>query len=136
MINYIGTTTDLCRERLIMAFASSKSSKANIITEECKVPKRFATKVYELCGDNVTEIARALTRATFIISGTSGFDKAMVTAGGVDLDAIDTKTMEAKELPGLYVIGEALDIDGRTGGYNLQFAYSSARSAVQSITGK
>jgi len=57
----------------------------------------------------------------------------MVTTGGVSLTEISSKTMESKLIPGLYFIGEVLDIDGDTGGYNLQAAFSTAYLASQSI---
>ena len=59
--------------------------------------------------------------------------EAMVTVGGVALDEIDFRTMESKKCPGLYFAGEVLDIDGPTGGYNLQAAFSTARLAVAAI---
>ena len=58
----------------------------------------------------------------------------MATSGGIALSQINTATMVFKEYPGLYAIGEALDVDGITGGYNLQFAYSSARAAAAAVT--
>jgi len=64
---------------------------------------------------------------------TRSIKEAMVTVGGVALDEIDNQTMESKKCPGLYFAGEVLDIDGPTGGYNLQAAFSSARLAVASI---
>ena len=79
------------------------------------------------------EIATALTAWKFSVSGLSGFKEAMVTTGGVALSEVDLKTMEAKRYPGLYFIGEVLDIDGDTGGYNLQFAYSSAMAVADKI---
>lgn len=65
--------------------------------------------------------------------GTRSIKEAMVTIGGVSLDEIDCQTMESKKCPGLYFAGEVLDIDGPTGGYNLQAAFSSARLAVAAI---
>ena len=58
----------------------------------------------------------------------------MVTSGGIDMKEIKTSTMELKKHPGIYSIGEVCDIDGETGGYNLQFAYSSARAAAADIS--
>ena len=55
----------------------------------------------------------------------------MVTAGGVSLDAVNLRNMESKKHSNLFFIGEVLDIDGDTGGFNLQFAYSSAMAAVK-----
>ena len=68
-----------------------------------------------------------MTGDTFLVASVAGYNKAMVTAGGISLTEINSKRMELKRYPGLYAIGEVLDIDGFTGGYNLQFAYSSAR---------
>ena len=61
------------------------------------------------------------------------FETAYVTRGGVALDEIDRKTCQSKVFPGVYVIGEALDIDGISGGYNLQAAISEAYIAVRAI---
>lgn len=58
-------------------------------------------------------------------SGTEGYAKAEVTLGGIDTDALDAKTMQAKAVPGLYAIGEAVDVTGWLGGYNFQWAWSS-----------
>ena len=58
----------------------------------------------------------------------------MVTAGGISLPDVDPKTMESKLVPGLFYIGEVLDIDGDTGGYNLQAAFSTAYAAARAIT--
>lgn len=61
------------------------------------------------------------------------FNEAMVTAGGINLDEINSGTMESEIRPGLFAVGELLDIDGDTGGYNLQFAFSSGYLAGQEI---
>jgi predicted Rossmann fold flavoprotein len=66
-------------------------------------------------------------------SGTEGFAKAEVTLGGVDTGGLSAKTMEAIAVPGLYVIGEAVDVTGWLGGYNFQWAWSSAFAAGQAI---
>lgn len=70
---------------------------------------------------------------TFKVSGTSGFSTAMATAGGVSLKEISIKTGESKKYPGLYLAGEVLDVDGDTGGYNLQFAFSSGYNAINDV---
>ena len=59
------------------------------------------------------------------MSGTLGFNKAEVTAGGVALGEVDSHTMESRLAPGLYFAGEVLDIDGPIGGYNFQAAFST-----------
>ncbi len=66
-------------------------------------------------------------------SGTEGYRTAEVTLGGIDTDHLSSTTMEAKSLPGLYVIGEAVDVTGWLGGYNFQWAWSSAMAAALSI---
>ena len=58
-------------------------------------------------------------------SGTQGYAKAEVTLGGVDTRALSSKTLEAREVPGLYFIGEVVDVTGHLGGYNFQWAWSS-----------
>jgi predicted flavoprotein YhiN len=59
------------------------------------------------------------------VQDSRGYTYAEVTAGGVPLDEIDTATMESRHQPGLYLVGEILDVDGRLGGFNFQWAWSS-----------
>ena len=63
------------------------------------------------------------------LRGTEGFDNAQVTAGGLRTADFDPETMQSRLVPGLYVCGELLDIDGDCGGYNLQWAWASGRLA-------
>lgn len=74
-------------------------------------------------------IADLLTAWTIKPSGTEGYRTAEVTLGGVDTDAISSRTMEAKDNPGLYFVGEVLDVTGQLGGFNFQWAWSSGYSA-------
>ena len=80
----------------------------------------------------INTLAGALKNWTFEIEGFVGFERAVVTAGGVDTDAIVAKTLEARDVPGLYFAGEVMDIDADTGGYNLQLAFSTGHQAGQS----
>ena len=66
-------------------------------------------------------------------SGTLGYNKAEVTLGGVDTRALSPRTMGAIDLPALHFIGEAVDVTGWLGGYNFQWAWSSAFAAAQSV---
>ncbi len=66
-------------------------------------------------------------------SGTEGYAKAEVTLGGIDTKGLDAKTMQAKSVPGLYAIGEAVDVTGWLGGYNFQWAWSSGWAAGQAV---
>ena len=115
------------------------------LAESYHLPKRFVSKIVELTltydkklsaltGKEITALAKALAAAEFSVSGLGSFNVAMVTRGGISLDEVSLKTMESKRYPGLYFIGEVLDIDGDTGGYNLQFAYSSAMAALDNIS--
>lgn len=72
------------------------------------------------------KIADSINSFSFIPDGTEGYAKAEVTRGGVDTKELDSKTMEAKKVPGLYFIGEAVDVTGWLGGYNFQWAWASA----------
>jgi len=66
-------------------------------------------------------------------SGTEGYEKAEVTAGGVDTDGLSAKTMEARKVPGLYFIGEVVDVTGQLGGFNFQWAWASGYCAGQDV---
>ncbi len=80
--------------------------------------------------------ARLIHHFTCIPVGTSGYTKAEVTAGGLDTRGINPSTMEVRQTPGMYVIGEALDVTGRMGGFNLHWAWSSAYVAAQHLKNK
>jgi predicted flavoprotein YhiN len=66
-------------------------------------------------------------------SGTEGYPKAEVTLGGVDTRDLSSKTMEARSVPGLYFIGEVVDVTGWLGGYNFQWAWASAHAAAAAL---
>lgn len=91
-------------------------------------------KFTDLPGNSLKKFIELLTSDCFTISGTSGYRIAMATAGGVKLSDIDLNTMESKKYKNLYFTGEVTDIDGDTGGYNLQYAFSSAYRAAANIT--
>ena len=78
-------------------------------------------------------LAATIKRMRIGVSGSRGFDKAEVTAGGVALDEVDSHTMESKLVPGLYLAGEILDLDGYIGGYNFQAAFSTGWMAAESV---
>jgi len=75
-----------------------------------------------------------LTEFPFEIQSVGSFREAMVTAGGIALSEIDRQTMESRKVPGLFFAGEVLDVDGDTGGFNLQFAFSSGFLAGKSAS--
>lgn len=74
-----------------------------------------------------------MTGCRFVIERVGDFNEAMATAGGIDTAEVNGKTMESRIVDGLYIIGEVLDVDGESGGFNLQFAFSSGRLAADDI---
>ena len=85
---------------------------------------------------NLVSIAKALKAWRFDIDGYVGYERAVITAGGVSTDDVVAKTMESRLVPGLYFCGEVLDIDADTGGYNLQAAFSTGALAGRSAAMK
>jgi predicted Rossmann fold flavoprotein len=81
-------------------------------------------------------LARALVEWPLPIVGARGFTHAEATAGGVSLREIDPATMESRQCPGLYLVGEMLDVDGRLGGFNFQWAWCSGRVAARGLAGR
>lgn len=70
---------------------------------------------------------------TITPAGTEGYEKAEVTAGGVDTDELSAKTMESRKVPGLYFIGEVVDVTGHLGGFNFQWAWASGAAAGRAL---
>jgi hypothetical protein len=91
-----------------------------------KSMQRFSRKELE-------DIAFGLHHWEILPSGTEGFGKAEVTVGGIDTDELSSKTMESRKVPGLYFIGECVDVTGWLGGYNFQWAWSSGWVAGQYV---
>jgi predicted flavoprotein YhiN len=76
---------------------------------------------------------RKLRRWTLQPSGTEGYGKAEVTTGGIDTRDLSSRTMEARGTPGLYFIGEAVDVTGQLGGFNFQWAWASGHAAGEAV---
>lgn len=129
-----GWLRDLKRER-------PRTTLRKVLSEG--LPERLADVLCEKLGltgelgamtDKVLTAAEArLARWPFLPDGSEGFAKAEVTAGGIDTAGLSSKTMEAGKVPGLYAIGEAVDVTGWLGGYNFQWAWASARAAGLAI---
>ena len=85
--------------------------------------------VAELCSYDLDQVVRVVKAFDIGLTEPMGMDSAQVTAGGILTKDFDPATMESKLVPGLYACGEVLDIDGDCGGYNLQWAWSSGRTA-------
>jgi len=94
---------------------------------ECAMP------INELSERRLREIAAAIRNWRVMPIGTQGYNKAEVTRGGVDTRGLSSKTMEATRVPGLYFIGEVVDVTGQLGGFNFQWAWASAHAAGEAI---
>jgi len=124
------------------------AGKGNADHEATVIPERFVRRVMEIAGidEGVTcahltkesrnRLAEAFCDCKLTIAALGGINEAMVTRGGVSLKEINPKTMESKLCRGLYFAGEVMDIDGDTGGYNLQAAFSTGYAAGAAIDKK
>ncbi|MBM7559981.1 NAD(P)/FAD-dependent oxidoreductase [Marinitoga litoralis] len=127
---------------------NNKNSLLNEVLKKYNITKRFIAIMFKRLNLNNTikcnnisknernKIINYLYNQEFIIEKVGDFNVSMVTSGGVDTKEIDSKTMESKLIENLYFIGEVLDVDGETGGYNIQWAFSSAKVASDSINSK
>ncbi len=137
-------TVDSMISQIKEIFPGCRKMISAYIGEEYHLPKRFISKILErinlkdkplasLTGSQIRALGEAFAAWPCIVSGTGGYREAMATAGGIALEAADLSTMECRIYPGLFFAGEVLDMDGDTGGYNLQFAYASAMAALDRI---
>jgi len=100
----------------------------------CLLPDELlAIFLPDLSDRQIQQVADHLHQWTIKPNGTEGYRTAEVTVGGVDCDALSSKTMECKKVPGLYFIGEVVDVTGWLGGYNFQWAWSSGWCAGQYV---
>lgn len=107
------------------------SNLLKVVLERLKV--KGGVKVATLGENERKDIIKVIKNLTFNVTGYGGFERAIVTAGGIELSELDNTTMESKIEKGLYIVGELLDIDADTGGYNLQLAFSTAFLAAQNL---
>ena len=136
-INFVDDKADNFRNTLIAA--SEKEGKTAIQTylKKFDVPRSLLllilksisiepeTRLAEITKLQRNQLVAAFCEYPFVVEKVGGFNMAMATAGGVSLAEVNPKTMESKLVPGLYFAGEVLDLDGDTGGYNLQAAFST-----------
>jgi hypothetical protein len=123
--------------------AQQEDSRALPVLLAERLPRRFAQAWCDRYGWNVAldklserqrrQVAQRLNAWQLFPSGTEGFEKAEVMVGGVDTRDLSSKTMEAREVPGLYFIGECVDVTGWLGGYNFQWAWASGYAAGQAV---
>jgi hypothetical protein len=103
------------------------------------LPARLADRLAEVAAPQgwtnraLDELERRLHSFAFTPTGTEGYEKAEVTAGGVSTAALSAQAMECRTVPGLYFIGEVVDVTGQLGGFNLQWAWASAAAAGRAV---
>mgnify|MGYP000182353403 FL=1 len=98
-----------------------------------QIPRILSKKCSEISNKEIAELREILHEYDFCPAGTEGYRKAEVTRGGISTDNVSSKTMESKLSPGLFFIGETLDVTGLLGGYNFQWAWSSGYVAAQNV---
>jgi predicted Rossmann fold flavoprotein len=103
------------------------------------LPKRFADRWLDLhapqswTNQDLDWLERDLHEWVVVPADTEGYEKAEVTAGGIDTDELSSKTMESRKVPGLFFIGEVVDVTGHLGGFNFQWAWASAAAAGSAL---
>ena len=134
---------DLAPGREVLAALLEKNARrdaANLVAALRPVlPARMAERwvaaqlALDWTNAGIARMEAALHAWTLTPAGTEGFAKAEVTAGGIDTAELDARTLESRRVPGLYFIGEVVDVTGWLGGYNFQWAWASAVSAGQAV---
>jgi predicted Rossmann fold flavoprotein len=144
-VNFIGVETEDLTDEFIEASMEKGKQSIKKFLSGYSLPERFLKKVFkllnikeetklgELSKQNRNLLIKRLSNHDFIISKLGNFDIAMATAGGISLKEVNPKTMESKLISGLFFAGEVLDIDGDTGGFNIQAACSMGVLAANSI---
>ena len=122
--------------------AQARRDEAAMTAAWCAaMPRRLAERLLALAppqgwsNDALLAAEQQLHRWTLTPGGTEGYARAEVTAGGVSTADLQAQTMEARQVAGLYFIGEVVDVTGHLGGYNFQWAWASAAAAAQGIAG-
>lgn len=124
----LGVFTERRRSRVLMQNLLSEHLPKRLALAWCE--HHAATKPLDQTSDReLLEIEKGLHEWTIVPKGTEGYATAEVTAGGVDTNELSSKTMEAKNVSGLFFIGEVVDVTGELGGYNLHWAWASAHAA-------
>ena len=126
----------LLKTRPKMSIASALSGLINkkgvkALLSELKINPDGTSK--DVSAEEIKSICKKLYNWKIEVTGPKSFDDAMVTAGGVEVSEVNPLTMESKKTRGLYIAGELLDVDGISGGYNMQFAFSSGYVAGKSL---
>ena len=111
---------------------------AELFLQHCFKEEQGASRIANACLADLNKasmqrVTEQLNGLKWMPAGTEGYRTAEVTLGGVDTDELSSQTMEAKQVPGLYMIGEVVDVTGQLGGYNFQWAWASGWVAGQAL---
>ena len=136
-------------ERLLREFDENKNKKLKSILENLlpsSMVEPFIDRISKLNYDNLAQvtasnvdktlrqnIVKLLKDYRYVVKSKRGYDEAVVTRGGIDVKEINPKTMESKKVPGLYFVGEVLDIDALTGGFNIQISATTGFACGKNI---
>jgi predicted Rossmann fold flavoprotein len=136
-------TIDWAPETAVTAELLTKTTGRDAASAKTALRSHFSTRLADRLIDLVDsprwtnaaiqQLENQLHHWQFEPDGTEGYEKAEVTAGGIDTNELSAKTMEAKRVPGLYFIGEVVDVTGHLGGFNFQWAWASGAAAGRAL---
>lgn len=144
-VDFLPDTSEADYEQFLQHQTAAHGKQLLAVVMSDRLTRRLCDQMVKLAGLAETRTAAALSkddrrklvalakRMTIPLKGTLGYEKAEVTAGGVSLDEVDSRTMQSKRQPGLFFAGEVLDLDGWIGGYNFQSAWSTGRLAARFV---
>jgi predicted Rossmann fold flavoprotein len=144
-IDLVPDIADIQLDEVLRNESLAQAKKQLDVVLAQRVPRRLAEVLLDQAGlprdrkaaglsrEHRRLLVQAHKRLSIPITGALGFAKAEVTAGGIPLDEVDSRTMASKRVPGLYLAGEILDLDGPIGGYNFQAAWSTGRHAAEHV---
>jgi predicted Rossmann fold flavoprotein len=124
---------------LVVQRAKYRNLPELVAALQSNLPRRFAERWAELhepeslSNAGLEKFERDVHGWSVVPADTEGYEKAEVTAGGVDTDELSSKTMQSRKMPGLFFIGEAVDVTGHLGGFNFQWAWASAAAAGRAM---
>lgn len=144
-VNFANSNPDSFRSEIIKAAENEGKTAIQTWLKKLDIPRSLLllllqkadispdSRIAEIQKLQRNKLVTVFCEYSFVVSRVGGFNMAMATAGGVDLQEVNSKTMESKIVPGLFFAGEVLDIDGDTGGYNLQAAFSTGFLAAKNL---
>jgi len=146
LINWLSDETDAGLKEQLVALRKEQGKQFVINKNPFSLPKRLWEYMLAQCGITETtrwgdmpaaaqnKLVEHLLRDNYAVKGKTTFKEEFVTCGGINLAEVDPQTMQSKVVPGLFFAGEILDVDGITGGYNFQHAWSSGFIAARAMS--